>query len=88
MQWGDFVAELWLYVPLIGFWLVAIILGIAGIAASMRYRKGPGGMDYEFRSSEPEGRPEPPKATGAPKEAHPHAVRFPRTPEVKEPPEA
>lgn len=54
MQWGDFVAELWLYVPLIGFWLVAIILGIAGITASIRSRQRPGGLDYEFLSTEPE----------------------------------
>jgi hypothetical protein len=88
MQWGDFVAELWLYVPLIGFWLVAIVLGIAAIAASIRDRQRPGGMDYEFRSSEPEGRPEPSMTAGAPQEARPHAVRFPRPPEENEPPEA
>lgn len=48
MQWGDFIAELWLYVPLIGFWLLATILGIVGIVASLRSRKRPGGLDYEF----------------------------------------
>lgn len=55
MQWGDFVAELWFYVPLIGFWLVAVVLGILGIAASLRARNKPGGLEYEFSSAEPEG---------------------------------
>lgn len=54
MQWGDLLSELWLYVPLIGFWLTAIVLGLIGIAISMRARHEPGGMDYEFLSSEPE----------------------------------
>ncbi len=84
MQWGDFVSELWLYVPLIGFWLVAIILGMAAIAASIRERQRPGGMDYEFRSSEPIERPEPSNTARAPQEAPPHGVRFPRIPGVNE----
>jgi hypothetical protein len=80
MQWGDFVAELWLYVPLIGFWLVAIILGLAGIAASMRDRHRPGGIEYEFSSSEPEARPHAPSETaGAAGETQ--SVHLPRAPE-------
>lgn len=86
MQWGDFVAELWLYVPLVGFWLVAIILGMAAIAASIRDRKRPGGLDYEFSSSEPEPRPHD-HEQGVPGEAPTHAVHYPRTPETRIPPE-
>lgn len=55
MQWGDLVAELWLYVPLIGFWLVAILMGLLGIVASLKARNRPGGIEYEFSASEPEG---------------------------------
>jgi hypothetical protein len=47
MQWGDFIAELALYVPLLGFWLAAIVLGILGIAASLRARTQPGGIEVE-----------------------------------------
>ena len=86
MQWGDFVAELWLYVPLVGFWLVAIILGMVAIAASIRDRKRPGGMDYEFESSEPEPRPHD-HVKGAPGEAPTQSVHYPRTPETRMPPE-
>lgn len=82
MQWGDFVAELWLYVPLIGFWLTAIILGLIAIAASIRDRSRPGGLDYEFASSEPEERPA--DAEGAHAET-PHAVRLARAPEPGSP---
>ncbi len=85
MQWGDFVAELWLYVPLIGFWLVAITLGIAAIAASIRSRREPGGIEYEFLSSEPEPRPGS-HGEGAPEAPH-HAVHIPRAPEGDQPPE-
>lgn len=47
MQWGDFIAELALYVPLLGIWLAAIVLGLLGIASSLRARRRPGGIDYE-----------------------------------------
>lgn len=83
MQWGDFVAELWLYVPLVGFWLVAITMGIVAIISSMRDRHRPGGIEYEFSSSEPEPRPLP--AEGAPGQAPTQSVHYPRTPEEKGP---
>lgn len=82
MQWGDFIAELWLYVPLIGFWLTAIILGLIAIASSIRDRNRPGGLDYEFTSSEPEERP---FGEGAHAET-PQAVRLARAPEPGGPP--
>ena len=87
MQWGDFVAELWLYVPLVGFWLVAIILGLVAIAASIRDRNRPGGVDYEFSSSEPDLAQRAEHAPGAPMEAPKHSVHIPRAPETKIPPE-
>ncbi|GEM_PF-5551591 len=54
MQFGDLVAELWFYVPLIGFLLVAFALAAIGISASLRARNRPGGIEYEFAASEPE----------------------------------
>ena len=59
MQWGDFIAELALYVPLIGIWLGAIVLGLLGIASALRARHAPGGLDYECAEPvrhEPHGR--------------------------------
>lgn len=55
MQWGDLVAELWLYVPLVGFWLVSVLLGLLAILSALKARNQPGGIEYEFSSSEPEG---------------------------------
>lgn len=86
MQWGDFVAELWLYVPLVGFWLVAITLGIVAIVASIRDRGRPGGIEYEFTASEPE-RDRRAHEQGAPGEAPKHSVHIPRAPESTRPPE-
>lgn len=54
MQWGDFIAELALYVPLIGIWLAAIVLGLLGIRASLRARGAPGGIDYECAEERPD----------------------------------
>ncbi|MNR82021.1 hypothetical protein D3C72_127750 [compost metagenome] len=84
MQWGDFVAELWLYVPLVGFWLVAITLGIVAIVSSIRDRNRPGGIDYEFTASEPEPGRRLPQGKGAP-ERPKQSVRIPRTPDVNRP---
>jgi len=55
------------------------------IISSIRDRRRPGGIEYEFTGSEPEPGQRPSQAPEVPSEAPKHSVRLPRTSDVSRP---